>query len=131
MADLKLHRLHAAPQATRVQFDTLGITWRGEGGSVALKTEMARRLAVCWNVLVGAPTDALEEDAMGRLFNAVAAGDLATARDLVRQMDAALDWTDGRLHDCVQCGAPPAPVVIEPDDHDPTTDGDGQMEMTL
>jgi len=101
----KLHRLHAAPQATRVQFDTLGITWRGEGGDVATKTAMARRLAVCWNVATGVPTDALEEDILGRLFNAVAAGDLPTAQALVRQMDAALDWTGGRLHDCEQCGA--------------------------
>ena len=128
---MKLHRIHAAPQATRVQFDTLGVDWRGEGGTVAAKTEMARRLAVCWNVCEGFPTPALEADLMGRMINAVAAGDLATAQDLVRQMDRSLDMTGGRLNDCVQCGAPPVPVVIEPDDGATDEPDNDQLEMTL
>lgn len=113
---LKLHRLHAANQATRVQFDTLGITWRGEGGTVADKTAMAHRLALCWNLCEGFTTEALERGMMRDLPQAVYVGDFAEARRLVTEMDRAVDRTDGRLHDCVRCGAPPAPVAIEPDE---------------
>lgn len=131
MADLKLHRLHAAPQATRVQFDTMGITWRGEGGSVADKTAMARRLAVAWNVCEGFPTPALERGLLLELVNAVAAGNLEAAQAAVAEMDRSLDMTGGRLNDCVQCGAPPAPVVIEPDDGATDEPDNDQLEMTL
>jgi len=126
----RLHRLHAANQATRVQFDTLGITWRGDGGSVELKTEMAHRLALCWNLCEGFTTETLERGMMRDLPQAVYDGDIDTARRLVSEMDRAVDRSDGRLNDCVQCGAPPVPVVIEPDD-DATEPDNGQLEMTL
>lgn len=105
---MKLHHIHAAPVATRVQFEHKGIdvTWRGDGGSLPLKREMARRLAVCWNVLEGMPTDALERGLLLEVFQAIDAGDLDRARRAVADVDRACDLTaDGHAHDCKACRA--------------------------
>lgn len=103
---LKLHHIHAAPQATRVEFDhhPVHITWRGDGGTLPLKREMARRLAVCWNVLEGIPTEALESGMLREVFDAIAAGDLDRAQRAAAKVDAAIDLTeDGKQHACEDC----------------------------
>jgi hypothetical protein len=100
---VKLHRIHAAPVATRVQFDDLGMTGRGEGGDPAHKDAMAYRLALCWNVLEGMPTSALADGMLRDIFMAIDAGDLAAAQALVARFDGRIDDTNGRPHDCKSC----------------------------
>lgn len=128
---MKLHRIHAAVAATRVEFDTNGLsmTWRGEGkGGLALKAEIARRLAICWNVCEGMPIEALEAGLIRDVFNhadALVAGleddlegwetklgektstALAALRDALNKCDTTLDRTDGRLNDCESCAPDP------------------------
>lgn len=103
---MKLHHIHAAPVASRVQFEHRGleVTWRGDGGTLPLKREMARRLAVCWNVLEGIPTEALERGLLLEAFTAIAAGDLARAQRAAAEIDKAVELTEhGDAHDCDAC----------------------------
>ncbi len=101
---VKLHRHHAAPQATRVQFgEPISQTWRGDGGNPDLKAAIAYRLAVCWNVCEGIPTSQLEEGVLIELLDAVADGNLRRAQSLLAKMDRGFDETDGRFHDCEPC----------------------------
>lgn len=102
---MKLHRIHAAPQASRVQFkhDGVEMTWRGDGATLELKTQTAHRMAVCWNVCEGIPTELLEDGLLSEICNAVAAGDISRAKDALIKIDRGTDTTDGRLHDCESC----------------------------
>lgn len=102
---MRLHRIHALPAATRVQFDhaDLHMTWRGNGGTMDEKRQIAERLATCWNVLEGMPTALLLEGVLRELCDAVAGGDLAGAQAALAKMDRGTDTTDGRLHDCKNC----------------------------
>jgi hypothetical protein len=94
------------PQATRVQvvMPDGEQTWRMDGRApLDLKAAVARRLAVCWNVCEGFPTEQLELGLLRELCNAVAAGDIAKAQELLAKSDRGCDTTDGRLHDCQPC----------------------------
>jgi hypothetical protein len=99
---MRLHHIHASPQATRVEFDQpVEIIWRGDGGSLPRKRDMARRLAVCWNVLEGIPTEALESGMLREVFEAIDAGDIRRARRAAAVVDASIELTaDGRAHRC-------------------------------
>ena len=103
----KLHRIHVSPQATRVQISgTAGVgsqTWRGEGGDGAAKQAIAYRLALCWNVLEGIPSAALEAGLVRDLCTLIEAGDLAGAQALVARWTDLVDMTNGRPHDCAGC----------------------------
>jgi hypothetical protein len=104
--DIKLHRVHAGAQASRLQFgDPINLHWRGEGSRVSLGTKaaIAHRLAVCWNVCEGIPIAELESGHWRELTDAVFAGDLKTAQAVLAKMDSGTDTSDGRLHDCKQC----------------------------
>jgi hypothetical protein len=108
---VKLHRIHASAQSTRFQIDELHTTWRGEGGklSLATKIDIAHRMAVCWNVAEGIPTEVLEGGILRELTQAVLDGDLARAQAALSKLHAGTDTTHGRLHDCPSClkrGAP-------------------------
>jgi hypothetical protein len=113
VAFVKLHRVHATPQATRVEFNTLGMTWRGEGGDSDAKAAMAYRLALCWNVLEGISNAELTTGWLLELCQAVENGDLETARAVLHRLDEKIDRTAGRLHDCPTC------LGIEPAVSDP------------
>ncbi len=102
-AGVKLHRIHAMNEATRLQIDDLGMTWRGDGGDPRLKVDISHRLAVCWNVCEGMPTELLLSGVLRDLIAAVDAGDLAGAQAQLARMDRDIDRTDGRLHDCKHC----------------------------
>jgi hypothetical protein len=116
------HRVHAAPASGRggCSLDIGPVRWRGEGGDQETKRELAYRLAVCWNVAEGWPTDALEagvlrsvEDGLVELLRALEVhladlpGDIRTLRDrlsrLLDERDAQYDLTEGRPHDCAGC----------------------------
>lgn len=99
----KLHRIHAGQQATRVELNTLNMTWRGEGGDPSLKEAIAFRLAACWNVLEGIPSERLVTGFVRDLIAAVQAGDLALARELAARAVDAVELIDGRPHDCAAC----------------------------
>jgi hypothetical protein len=104
IAFVKLHRIHAAPQATRVEFSAPNEqTWRGEGGNPASKAAIAYRLALCWNVLEGIPTSKLDTGTVRDLCEAVIDGDLERARTIVRSWADGVDMTNGRPHDCKAC----------------------------
>jgi hypothetical protein len=99
--------------------------WRGEGGDQETKRELAYRLALCWNLAEGWPTEALEkgilrsvEDALVELLALLElrseevpeevrslAGRLSR---LLEERDTHFDLTDGRPHDCAACLAKPA-----------------------
>jgi hypothetical protein len=116
------HRVHAAPASGRggCSLDIGPVRWRGEGGDQETKRELAYRMAVCWNVAEGWPTDALEkgilrsvEDRLAELL-ALLDGRSAEVPDDVRALgerlsrlleerDAHYDVTDGRPHDCATC----------------------------
>ena len=103
---VRLHHVHASPQASRVEFEhPAPMTWRADGNAkLALKHNVARRLAVCWNVLEGIPTAALEGGILSEVFAAIDSGDIERARRAVSAIDAELDVTaDGALHDCESC----------------------------
>ena len=53
------HRVHAAPASGRggCSLDTGPVRWRGEGGTQEGKRELAYRLALCWNLAEGWPTE--------------------------------------------------------------------------
>lgn len=100
----KLHRVHAGATSSRLEFDApIRMTWRGEGGDVAIKNAMAHRLATCWNVCEGIPTALLLDGVIRDVFAAVEAGDLAAAQALVARLDRGTDRSHGRLHDCPGC----------------------------
>jgi hypothetical protein len=114
----KLHRTHAAPSKGH-SLDIGPTRWRpADGGSRDEKAAQARRLAVCWNVCEGWPTEALEEGVLSmsegcirELLTAIEAlpGEtvvhaIANAlRYLREKQEAALDTTGGRMHDCPSC----------------------------
>lgn len=105
---MNLHRYHCGAQASRLQVDLPdgSMTWRADGRApLAAKGAIAHRLAVCWNVLEGMPTELLELGLLKRLCDAVAANDITTARAVLSEMDQGTDCTDGRLHDCKACAA--------------------------
>jgi hypothetical protein len=116
------HRVHAAPASGRggCSLDIGPLRWRGEGGDQETKRELAYRLAVCWNVAEGWPTDVLEagvlrsvEDGLVQLLELFAVhseevpDDLRMLADrlsrLLEARDTHYDLTDGRPHDCAAC----------------------------
>jgi hypothetical protein len=120
VAFVKLHRIHATPQATRVEFgaELGGMTWRGDGSPSfgAAKEAVAYRLAICWNVLEGVPNAKLESGWVRDLCQAVTDGDLAKARSLVDAVTDQVDVTNGRAHDCADCIGPADGPHDQPDD---------------
>lgn len=115
-ADLiaKLHRFHMRDQSSRLEFDNEvhGMAWRADGRyPLALKGAIAHRLAVCWNVLEGMPTELLEKGLLLELFKAVDAGDMDRAKAAVAKIDRGSDNTDGRPHDCNACIKREAEVI--------------------
>lgn len=116
----RLHRIHAAPSPKGNRVDIGSTAWRGEGSPWPVKREQARRIAVCWNVCEGWPTEALEAGALRdvdeftrRLLDVIAGscgpyppGVLSAVADLVDALakrDAQQDVSNGRLHDCEAC----------------------------
>lgn len=102
---IKLHRIHASPNATQLHVKALGMMWRAEGGATKHKVDVAYRFALAWNLCEGIPTEVLEHERgfFVELGDAIEAGDLAKAREVLARMDAGVDRTDGRLHDCEPC----------------------------
>ena len=100
---VRLHRIHAGQQATRVEFNGISMTWRGEGGDPALKEAIAYRLALCWNVLEGIPSAQLELGVVRDVIAAVQDGDLAKARELADRAVDVVELIDGRPSDCQAC----------------------------
>ncbi len=119
--------MHAAPASGRggCSLDTGPVRWRGEGGDQAAKRELAYRLALCWNLAEGWPTDALEkgilrsvEDTLVQLLDLLRArsneipDEIRTLGErlsrLLSERDTHYDLTDGRPHDCAACLAKPA-----------------------
>ena len=120
------HRVHAAPASGRggCSLDIGPVRWRGEGGTQEAKRELAYRLALCWNLAEGWPTEALEkgilrsvEDTLVQLLDlldrrsAEVPADIRTLADrlscLLEERDTHYDLTDGRPHDCAACLAKP------------------------
>jgi hypothetical protein len=116
------HRVHAAPASGRggCSLDVGPVRWRGEGGDQETKRELAYRLAVCWNVAEGWPTEALEkgilrsvEDGLVKLLELLRVRsedvpcDIRKLGDrlsrLLEERDTHYDLTDGRPHDCAAC----------------------------
>ncbi len=116
------HRVHAAPASGRggCSLDIGPTRRRGEGGDQETKRELAYRLAVCWNVAEGWPTDALEagvlrsvEDALVELLELIDERSQEVPDDmrklagrlsrLLGERDTHYDLSDGRPHDCVGC----------------------------
>jgi len=121
------HRIHASPASGRggCSLDIGPVRWRGEGGDQETKRELAYRLAVCWNVAEGWPTEALEEgilrsveDTLVELLELVEVRSEDIPDDvralgqrlsrLLKERDTHFDLTDGRPHDCAACLAKPA-----------------------
>ena len=125
------HRVHAALTSAigchgGCSLDIGPVRWRGEGGDQETKRELAYRLAVCWNLVEGWPTEALERGVLGAVEDAlVQLLDLIDERSqhvpddirmlgdrlspLLDERDAHCDLTDGRPHDCAACPAKPGP----------------------
>jgi len=120
------HRVHSAPASGRggCSVDIGPARWRGEGGSQEAKRELAYRLALCWNLAEGWPTEALEkgilrsvEDAIVQLLDlldrrsAEVPADIRTLADrlscLLKERNTHYDLTDDRPHDCAACLAKP------------------------
>jgi len=120
------HRIHASPASGRggCSLDTGPVRWRGEGGDQKTKRELAYRLALCWNLAEGWPTEALEEgilrsveDTLVELLELlrVRSKDIpddvrtlgARLSRLIEERDTRFDLTDGRPHDCPACLAKP------------------------
>ena len=120
------HRVHAAPASGRggCSLDIGPVRWRGEGGDQESKRELAYRMAVCWNVAEGWPTEALEtgvlrsvEDGLAELLELLEVrsedvpDDVRMLGDrllrLLEERDTHYNLTDGRLHDCAGCLAKP------------------------
>ena len=121
------HRIHASPASGRggCSLDTGPVRWRGEGGDQKTKRELAYRLALCWNLTEGWPTEALEagvlrlvEDRLIELLELLRAHSAGVPDDirklgdrlsrLLEERDTHFDLTDGRPHDCAACLAKPA-----------------------
>ena len=121
------HRVHAAPASGRggCSLDIGPVRWRGEGGDQQSKRELAYRMAVCWNVAEGWPTEALErgilrsvEDGLVELLELLKVRSEEVPNDirtlgkrlsrLLEERDTRFDLTDGRPHDCAACLAKPA-----------------------
>ena len=98
--------------------------WRGEGGDQETKRELAYRLALCWNLAEGWPTEALEEgilrlveDTLVELLELLEVRSKDILDDvrtlgkrlsrLLEERDTRFDLTDGRPHDCAGCLAKP------------------------
>jgi hypothetical protein len=115
-------RVHAAPASGRggCSFDIGPVRWRGEGGSQEDKRDLAYRLALCWNLAEGWPTEALEQgtlqsvdDALVQLLNVLRErsqempGEVRTLGErlslLLEVRDTHHDLTEGRPHDCAAC----------------------------
>jgi hypothetical protein len=122
------HRVHAAPASGRggCSLDIGPVRWRGEGGDQETKRELAYRMAVCWNVAEGWPTEALEagilrsvEDGLTELLGLLEVRSKEVPDDvrihgarlsrLLEERDTHYDLTDGRPHDCEGCLGKPAP----------------------
>jgi hypothetical protein len=122
------HRVHAVPASGRggCSLDIGPVRWRGEGGDQESKRELAYRMAVCWNVAEGWPTEALEagvlrsvEDGLVKLLQLLRARSEDVPDDvralgrrlsrLLGERDTHYDLTDGRPHDCPGCVGKPAP----------------------
>lgn len=109
-----LHRIHAAHdiQGTGWRVDIQRMTWRCEAaeGEVAksVRKAAAARIAVCWNVLEGIPTEALLSGAVRKFYEAgrqladlieagckaevLTADTLLPLVDEMRKADAALEF---------------------------------------
>jgi len=100
------------------------VRWRGEGGTQETKRELAYRLALCWNLAEGWPTEDFEkgilrsvEDALVQFLDLVGRrsaevpADIRTLADrlsdLLEGRDTHYDLTDGHPHDCAACLAKP------------------------
>jgi hypothetical protein len=120
------HRVHAAPASGRggCSLDIGPTRWRGERGDQETKRELAYRLAVCWNVAEGWPTETLErgvlrsvEDGLIELLELLKAHSEVVPDDirvlgerlsrLLGERDTHYDFSDGRPHDCPACLAKP------------------------
>ena len=116
------HRVHASPASGRggCSLDIGPVRWRGEGGDQQSKRELAYRMAVCWNVAEGWPTEALEkgilrsvEDSLVELLALLEVCAAEVPEDVrvlgerlswrLEARDAHYDLTDGRPHDCPAC----------------------------
>jgi len=121
------HRVHAAPASGRggCSLDIGPVRWRGEGGDQQSKRELAYRMAVCWNVAEGWPTEALErgvlqsvEDGLVELLELLEVRSEEVPDDirtlgkrlsrLLEERDTRFDLTHGRPHDCAACLGKPA-----------------------
>jgi hypothetical protein len=121
------HRVHAVTASGRggCSLDIGPVRWRGEGGDQEAKRELAYRLAVCWNLAEGWPTEALEtgvllsvEDGLVKLLQLLRARSEDVPDDvralgrrlsrLLEERDTHYDLTDDRPHDCPGCLAKPA-----------------------
>ena len=121
------HRVHAVPASGRggCSLDIGPVRWRGEGGDQQSKRELAYRMAVCWNVAEGWPTEALErgvlqsvEDGLVELLELLEVRSEEVPDDirtlgkrlsrLLEERDTRFDLTHGRPHDCAACLGKPA-----------------------
>jgi hypothetical protein len=101
------------------------VRWRGEGGDQETKRELAYRMAVCWNVAEGWPTEALEkgvlrsvEDGLVELLGLLDVRSEDVPDEvrmlgnrllrLLEDRDTHYDLSDGRPHDCAGCLVKPA-----------------------
>ena len=120
------HRVHAVPASGRggCSLDIGPVRWRGAGGDQETKRELAYRLALCWNLAEGWPTEALEkgilrsvEETLVKLVELlrVRSKDIpddvrtlgARLSRLIEERDTRFDLTDGRPHDYAACLAKP------------------------
>jgi len=120
------HRVHAVPASGRggCSLDIGPVRCRGEGSDQEVKRELAYRMAVCWNVAEGWPTEALEagilrsvEDTLMELLELLGVWSKDIPDDvrtlgarlsrLLEDRDTRFDLTDGRPHDCAACLAKP------------------------
>jgi hypothetical protein len=118
----RLHRIHAAPASGQGgrSFDLGGYRWRPtEAGKDSEDARaIAHRLALCWNLCEGIRTETLEAgalrkeaDATAELVEAIERGEpperlralTAALRRAGGLVEAGIDRSHGRLHDCPSC----------------------------